>query len=1539
MDAWSRLIPVARTLPACAALALSGCVVGDVPRLDSLPPGGTLLPDADPAVPVSFSAEIEVPDGGSGTVVLELTPAWDGGLPRRFEVEPGVVSLTGLLPGDYGLRAWLDRDGDGAWDGIWEDGGEPTAVMGLHLPRTGLRLTLRTGVPEPILDGDPAWVDLYHAAWEMAGDHVAAGTPDNGFADHYLDEAFSEQIFQWDTCFMTLFGRYGVDAFPVMPSLDNFYATQRDDGYICRVVDEGDGQPGGDPSDPAEPMINPPLFAWVELEYVRQTGDLSRLPRVLPVLDAYADWMDANVRTGPGLYYTSPLGSGMDNAPRYEAYDAWVDVTAQQALARASMAELAAGIGDGVLEAEALAEADRICADIRDWTWDPNLAFFVDLGQDATPLPEKTLAGVWPLLAGCATADQAAEVVDHLQDPAEFWRVHVFPSLSADSPSYEGDGHYWLGGVWAPTNYATGAALDAVGRGDLARDATANHLDALARVYEDYVPDEALLSPEAIGDGQATLWELYAPDAFTPGTRWDDTYLGRQDFVGWTGVGPIASLLEHAVGLRADARADTLTWRLGRTDRHGVLGYRFGDQLVDLVASEREAPGDPVTLDIETSDPFTLILEWGDGQQETIQVPGGSSSGVHEPAGGGLTFDPVPAGPFPGYAVAGNGRVSAVISDDDGTDDPPGITHLYRGHFGLDLLDGGRTRIVHEGDRIRTTRVGLDPFFAAYAETPLPDGGHVARRAFVGGADAVVVQGALVGGDAGTAARIVPHLQLRETPHIDGGMTLANVAWRGDAEALVAEYSDGTALALRASPVPSAWQAGEVTEGDAVLGLSSQVSFGHHLALQLDLVAAAGEELPFVWTVAVGDGADDALAAAAAVVLASDPLEDAEAHWADWAPEALCDATVDGSCRVAAANLYAARSSSLGGRVPADLTGQFVTDGFPQLYPRDALMVARAFELGGHDDEAWEIVLDWLDGGRDGPSAGAWYARYDALGRAVDGGSGAAYDVPEWDSNGYLAVLVERLGPDELTVGEQDVVLDGLDFLVANQDADGLFSEGGIVEWEGRLPATAMTSWAGLDAGARLADRWGEPEKATDYRAAAGRIRGGLLRLLDFDRVILGDERDGSLAYDTSMLFGPAWGYPPGPVLDASYGWFIDHATAHGGGVRYFEGMGYGQDLFFFTTSATAQYAASAGDGAEAADLIDWMLAFTNRYGLAPERVHADGSGAAEASPLSWCAAELAVAVLEIRRIEALGPVPVVDGLLEPAEYRESGACAVDADGDPDQPASPVTLCAARDGDELQVALRVAAPLADLAQDTRYAVYLAGEDGQGSAMATEGGLPLSFRAPPEGLPGAAARILLDPISGGCVAGPSTVDGYADSACADSARGDLAMEARVDLGVLGLSPGPLQAIVAAEIAGEEELLPHHGALLTEGVETGVLVTFEVDAAGVTLGPGESITLSGDRPELGDWAGHAIPLSDDGSGGDRVAGDDLWTVVVETDRAGALAYKYLTGVPGDPGWDGVEFEGDDRSLYVVDVDASGRVLIRDVFAVPGGELGDP
>lgn len=114
------------------------------------------------------------------------------------------------------------------------------------------------------------------------------------------------------------------------------------------------------------------------------------------------------------------------------------------------------------------------------------------------------------MLAHLCTADQATKLVQHLQDPTTFWRTHPFPTLAADERWFKPFGDYWLGAVWAPTNYMIVRGLHAYGQHNFAREAVTRHLDALVTVLND----------------TNTIWENYRPDEMLPGNP------ARPDFVG-----------------------------------------------------------------------------------------------------------------------------------------------------------------------------------------------------------------------------------------------------------------------------------------------------------------------------------------------------------------------------------------------------------------------------------------------------------------------------------------------------------------------------------------------------------------------------------------------------------------------------------------------------------------------------------------------------------------------------------------------------------------------------------------------------------------------------------------------------------------------------------------------------------------------------------------------------------------------------------------------------------------------------------------------
>jgi hypothetical protein len=541
---------------------------------------------------------------------------------------------TMMAPGYYYYKFVVD----GAWipdpanSLKVNDGGDSfNSILKVGDPARPKRKVGRLGplpeekLPKPILDGNPEWVELYYAAWRMAWEKISTGTTENGFVEKFMDEGFNTMIFQWDTVFMTMFGMYARHLFPVMPSLDNFYRKQRADGYIQRVYFEETGEEVDQPTS-EEPVVNPPLFAWAELRYVHLSGDTSRIIRVLPALIQYFYWIETHCRSPyhPDLYYNTGLGSGMDNSPRPDIDQAvWIDFSAQQALAARCIAELAKKVGSEEIQKRFEINYERVANDIRRLCWDEQKGFYFDRTRHDTLCSTTHIGAFWTLLSGVAAEDQAEHMIDHLRNPSEFWRPHLVPTLSANDPNYEPKGHYWRGSVWAPTNYMVVKGLEAYGHHDVAVQVAENHIGMMNRIYREFDPDEEKIAfEERYGDEYHTIWECYSAEFPEPATRWDKTFYSRQDFVGWSGLGPIAMLIETVMGIELDGMQNTVRWRIRRLDRHGMEDIQLGDQWVSFICQSRTSSLDPVRLNLESEKGFLLDITAGEKTLRRKVSPG-----------------------------------------------------------------------------------------------------------------------------------------------------------------------------------------------------------------------------------------------------------------------------------------------------------------------------------------------------------------------------------------------------------------------------------------------------------------------------------------------------------------------------------------------------------------------------------------------------------------------------------------------------------------------------------------------------------------------------------------------------------------------------------------------------------------------------------------------------------------------------------------------------------------------------------------------------
>lgn len=494
---------------------------------------------------------------------------------------------------------------------------------------------LKNQLPAPIFDEKPEWVAMYWKAWELAFHNFHQPGPKSHFVSQFIDAAFNQDIFLWDTCFMSMFCNVAYPLVPGISSLDNFYARQHADGEISREINRATGRDcppwvnregrslfsrygwlskgvdapviyrGRQPPEPPPRLtleaLDNPLPAWAELESLRYTGDLGRIAIVYPPLRHYYSALRKYLRQGNGLYVTD--WASMDNSPRNPHLangGTAVDTSCQMVLFARDLARMADLLGRRQEAREYNREAEKLSATINRLMWDPGRQFYFDLSLDGKRVPVKTVAAFWALVGRVASPEQVVDLVAELDNPKTFDRPLRVPTLAADEPGYDPAGGYWRGAVWAPTTMMVLRGLQAYGYDDEARAIALNNLQVMSQVFR----------------RTGTIWENYAPEAPRPGKP------AKRDFIGWSGLGPIEWFLEFAIGLKPDALHNELTWNLRSARREGCERYRFAGHVVSLLAQPNANPSVPWTVTVASDGAFTLRLRQGGRRRDVKVHPG-----------------------------------------------------------------------------------------------------------------------------------------------------------------------------------------------------------------------------------------------------------------------------------------------------------------------------------------------------------------------------------------------------------------------------------------------------------------------------------------------------------------------------------------------------------------------------------------------------------------------------------------------------------------------------------------------------------------------------------------------------------------------------------------------------------------------------------------------------------------------------------------------------------------------------------------------------
>ena len=454
----------------------------------------------------------------------------------------------------------------------------------------------KTQLPEPIYDANPDYIELYWKAWEYAWDHVYERK--DAPAPKYMDEALNPNvIWIWDSCFMVLYCRYAPEYFPGIQTLNNFYLPLHGNLESPLRIQHID---------------NPPLFAWVEYEYFKYTGDINRIKWVLienQFLQKHYDFIKEMKRlrrvkigiiptaakwTNFGFQW-SGTRSGMDNTPRGRGkyrQILWIDLLAQQGLAAENIMKMANYLQNGKIFNKFEIEYDKIRELLNKYYWNEEDGIYYDI-EKRNPFEQvkvKSPAAYWPMLAGLCNKNQAEKLAEHADNLNSFGGEYPWPSVAREDPDFSPRGTYWRGGIWLPMAYLGTKALDRYGFYEISDKNAEKLLNLMVKTFKEYEPP--------------TIWEVYSPSEPKPATYKHDKEIYRPNFCGWSALGPISMLIENILGFHEiNALENKIEWRLYRKNRHGIKRLKFGKIITDIIYENGE---------IKTNSNFPYILSIND---------------------------------------------------------------------------------------------------------------------------------------------------------------------------------------------------------------------------------------------------------------------------------------------------------------------------------------------------------------------------------------------------------------------------------------------------------------------------------------------------------------------------------------------------------------------------------------------------------------------------------------------------------------------------------------------------------------------------------------------------------------------------------------------------------------------------------------------------------------------------------------------------------------------------------------------------------------
>jgi hypothetical protein len=435
------------------------------------------------------------------------------------------------------------------------------------------QLGWRAGTPEPILDANPRWVELYWKAWE----NLHGATFEEKEPGPWPPRSFApnEKINYDHALTLALYARWGWRAHPVRETLTYALEQVNENGYVAQEFGIG-GKPTGE-------AAGPPLASLASYRLWRMTGNDADLllqmgsaqRRYAYLAEKYAFTIEEDGGKPARLGYRVPTAYSCLPMPSESPGEVSAEAAGLLLQEAAMLSNLRAAAGDrqasNVMSRVASELATKLAS-----LWRPDSLRFA-ASDVADNVERDSLAPMIGLIGGRLPPAIAQDALRGLFDPNRFYRRTLFPTTARTDAAYNGGAN--------ARPLLSYLALRALVDNGMQKEAgrAAEHM---LGVYE-----------FAAGKDLA-LYDVYGAETRTPAEGASPNGLEAGTIV-------IAGLMEAVIGIDVDAKSSEVTWFLRRVDRHGVRNLRFADNVVTLIASARGRDEMP-TIQVECEKPFTL---------------------------------------------------------------------------------------------------------------------------------------------------------------------------------------------------------------------------------------------------------------------------------------------------------------------------------------------------------------------------------------------------------------------------------------------------------------------------------------------------------------------------------------------------------------------------------------------------------------------------------------------------------------------------------------------------------------------------------------------------------------------------------------------------------------------------------------------------------------------------------------------------------------------------------------------------------------------